>query len=366
MICPPAPPTTFLDNLLSSSEAGMPVGGQQLAAQTRSYVYDSLSRLTSAATPESGTVSYFYTTAGGSACSADPSLVCRRTDARSVTSTYSYDGLNRLTGISYSDGTPAAAYAYGASAASNNNGRLLTAGAGSFYTETYSYDAIGRVTQVSKVMDGNTYNIGYGYNNANEMTSITYPSGRAITQGYDGVGRLTQMLSAGSPPYLTIASADYTAAGQVKHLLYGNGVAGDLSYNDHLQVATLRYSKPSSPDLLNLSYDYTTPAVTGNNGQIQKVHYYTAPGTEDATKTQTYEYDAWLRIKKAYTTDLVALGTWRLEWDYDRFGNRRNQTLTGGNTSITQPQLSISETTNRITDAGYAYDAAGNMTNDSL
>ena len=71
-------------------------------------------------------------------------------------------------------------------------------------------------------------------------------------------------------------------------------------------------------------------------------------------------------IKKAYTTDLVALGTWRLEWDYDRFGNRRNQTLTGGNTSITQPQLNISETTNRITDAGYAYDAAGNLTNDSL
>jgi RHS repeat-associated protein len=83
-------------------------------------------------------------------------------------------------------------------------------------------------------------------------------------------------------------------------------------------------------------------------------------------RTQKFEYDAWGRLKKGYTWDLSQQGTWRLEWEYDRFGNRRTQALTGGQASITQPQLEISETTNRITTPGYAYDAAGNMTNDSL
>ena len=114
--------------------------------------------------------------------------------------------------------------------------------------------------------------------------------------------------------------------------------------------------------MLNLGYNYGAQ----NNGQIRKVTYYTSPGVEDTTRAQNYEYDAWSRLKKAYTTDLVQQGTWRLEWDYDRFGNRRNQTLTGGAASITQPQLNISETTNRITDAGFAYDASGNLTNDAL
>jgi RHS repeat-associated protein len=220
---------------------------------------------------------------------------------------------------------------------------------------------VGRITQVSKVIGGTTYNLGYSYNNANQLTTLTYPSGRQVAQTYDGVGRLSQIVGL-SGPYINIASTDYNAAGQVKHLLYGNGVQGDLTYNDHLQLSTLRYSKPGSPDLLNLGYDYGT----GNNGQIQAVHYYSAPGVEAPTNSEYFTYDAWLRLKTASTGDLVQPGTWRLQWDYDRFGNRRNQTLTGGSSSAPQPQLNISEVTNRITDAGFAYDAAGNLTNDAL
>ncbi|MCI0423052.1 MAG: hypothetical protein L0312_28155, partial [Acidobacteria bacterium] len=127
------------------------------------------------------------------------------------------------------------------------------------------------------------------------------------------------------------------------------------------QLQSLRYVN-GSQDLLNLAYNYGTQ----NNGQIKDIKHYTAPGVEDLTKSQNYEYDAWGHLRKAYTTDLAQPGTWRLEWAYDRFGNRLQQNLTGGNTSITQPQLAVSATTNRITTAGYAYDAAGNMTNDSL
>ncbi len=113
-----------------------------------------------------------------------------------VITTYGYDPLNRLQQISYNVGTtgvpatPAVTFAYGTNALQNNNGRLLTMtdGAGS---ETYSYDLhLPLITQVQKVISGTTYTMGYAYNLAGESTSVTYPSGRAVQQSYDAIGRL--------------------------------------------------------------------------------------------------------------------------------------------------------------------------------
>src|SRR5438552_17054871 len=103
-------------------------------AQTRTYNYDDLGRVTSTVLPESGTWSYTYNDFGG---------VHTRTDARGVVTGYSYDSLNRLQQISYnvgSTGVPnpqTVSFAYGTSSASNNNGRLtsMTDATGS---ETYS------------------------------------------------------------------------------------------------------------------------------------------------------------------------------------------------------------------------------------
>ena len=81
-------------------------------SQTRTYSYDALGRLTAATTPESGTANFYYTTSGGGLCAGDPSAVCRRTDARGTTTTYTYDALNRLTQKTYSDSTPTALFYY--------------------------------------------------------------------------------------------------------------------------------------------------------------------------------------------------------------------------------------------------------------
>ncbi|MCI0350154.1 MAG: RHS repeat-associated core domain-containing protein [Acidobacteriales bacterium] len=114
-------------------------------------------------------------------------------------------------------------------------------------------------------------------------------------------------------------------------------------------------------------YEYVAPNG-GNNGQISKIRFYTAPGVEDLTKTEVFQYDAWSRLANAQTQDTnpALPNTWALTWQYDRYGNRRTQTLTAGSQSVTQPQLQISTATNRITDATFAYDNAGNLTNDSI
>src|SRR2546425_12667002 len=71
-------------------------------SQSRTYAYDPLSRVTSATVPETGnassshTTNLYYTTSSGGLCSGNPTAVCRRADPKGITTTYTYDALNRL------------------------------------------------------------------------------------------------------------------------------------------------------------------------------------------------------------------------------------------------------------------------------
>lgn len=64
--------------------------------QTRSFVYDSLSRLLSAQNPESGTIQYAYDPNGN---------LASKTDAPLITTGFTYDALNRVTSRNYSNET---------------------------------------------------------------------------------------------------------------------------------------------------------------------------------------------------------------------------------------------------------------------
>lgn len=314
-------------------------------AQTRSYSYDGLDRLASATTPESGQALYTYYDFGG---------VNTRTDARGVVTSYSYDGLNRPIQISYNVGatgvppTATVGFTYGSSPAGNNNGSLIsmTDGTGS---ESYSYDPMGRMTQLAKVINSVNYTIGYHYNSADELDTLTYPSGRVVQRSYDSIGRLSQILNAGVNALNNIT---YNGAGQPLSVGYGNGVQGSFGYNDRLQISSLSYSAGST-SLLNLSYSYGTNA----NGQISGI-----TDARGAAYSTTYSYDPLGRIARAQTNDLGSANTWCLAWSYDRYGNRLSQTGCGGTLSVTQPQLTVSASTNRVN--SYSYDANGNLTND--
>jgi RHS repeat-associated protein len=330
-----------LDNLTNVTQ-----GSQQ-----RNFVYDSLGELTSAATPEAGTVNYSYTPFG---------LLATRTDARNVQAAYQYDTLNRLLGISYllngsawptmpnvctpSGGTPSnVCLAYGTSSASNNNGRVMqmTDPTGN---AAYQYDALGRVTTLSKTVGSTVYPIQYAYDIAGNPKTVTYPSGRALQESFDSLERVTQISSSGTN-YLS--SMAYNSAWRPTGFSYGNGVAATFGYNSRMQLASLAYTKSGST-LFILNYDYTT-GVPGNNGQIQKI-----TDNVDATRTSTIVYDAWLRLKSWTNSQATVTET------YDRYGNRLTQSLPVPST------VAVDVTTNHITTTGYAYDAAGNMTNDSV
>jgi RHS repeat-associated protein len=363
------------DHLVSVSQGAMDhVNGGSLAGQTRSYTYDDLGRLTGATTPESGAVTNYYTDAADNACAGDPSLVCRTANARGIVKTLIYnDPLNRITGVSYSDNTtPSVTYSYDTGGqAAFALGRLTkitedVSTATNPNAQTFTYDNLGRINTVTHTISGTDYRLTYAYNSAGQVTSVTYPSGRVVRPGYDGVGRLAQVADAANPtPYLSVNSADYNGAGEIKKMVLGNGITGLFGYNDHLQLNTIRYYNPAAPtgtaDVLNLSYDYTSTAQPNNNGRIQAIHYFTVPGTEDTTRSESFTYDAWLRLRQAQTLNTTAANTWNLNWTYDRLGNRLSQTGTGTAT-ISQPTFVVDASSNHI--VGYCYDLAGNLTDE--
>jgi len=258
-------------------------------SQTRTYVYDALGRTNSATTPESGTVC--FGSVSGSTCNSDGydsfDNLQKRTDARGVVTSYGYDGLNRLTGISYNVGTtgvpatPGVTLTYGSSAAQFNNGRLITMtdGVGS---ENYTYNNLGQMTQLQKVISGTTYTTNYAYNVASELTQITYPSNRVVQQSVDAIGRLCEIAPSttgcgtASSPFAT--GFGYNAAGQVTGLKYGNAIYASFGFSaDRLQMSCLDYSTTNRSG--NCTHDTTTKfgltysygAAGSNNGQISGI-----------------------------------------------------------------------------------------------
>jgi RHS repeat-associated protein len=210
----------------------------------RSFIYDSLARLLTAANPETGSVAYNYL-ANGAMCAGDPSLPCSKTDARGVTTSYGYDALNRLTSKTYSGVTGAVAatqpstFIYDSStngvAVLNPIGRLVeeyTGPSSAPNTERFilGYDAMGRITQEQQcgaisVCGASPYNFQYMYDLAGDVISSTNgvsSTGIGLTYAYDGAGRLQTLTSSWndathpatlfSPP---ASGAQYSAVGLV-------------------------------------------------------------------------------------------------------------------------------------------------------
>jgi RHS repeat-associated protein len=376
-----------LGNLSGVSQGN--ITGQSGSGQTRSYVYDGLGRMTSSTTPESGTVASYYTALSGGSCGAsDPNFVCRIQDARGEVKNLTYDAFNRMTAVQYTNtsggadpfNTPPVTYQYDAGGAAAFALTRLTkiiegpATPSPVNSHMFTYDNLGRVITDAQSIDQQTYTTQYAYNLASEITSVTYPSNHVAVQTYDAIGRLCSIGVSGSTctsGTRYMSGLTFNSAGEVLGLTMGNGVQGAFTYNDHLQLASLRYFKTGvSPDMLNVTYDYTSAVQQNNNEQIQVMHYYVQPGTEDQTKSVSFSYDQLGRLSSAQTLTVNATPgskTWSLQWTYDRFGNRLTQQMSAGDPTlpVNQPILNVNSATNYITNAGYTYDVAGNMTHDA-
>ena len=357
--------------------------------QTRAFKYDSEGKLLFERIPEqtatindgTGTLwtsKYTYT---------DWGAVATKQDARGVITTYGYDTMHRLISLGYNTVSgvttaPAASYNYDNTVGSATKGLLLSLSVGSGYSETLSYN-VGygnggnggnkvALASVTRVMDGRSYVTSYQSNAANQLTQVTYPSGRVIGLGHDNKGRVT---SVGS----FLSSVTYNAIGQLTGTTLGNAVTESYGYDTNRMQLTsqvVTQSGGSTGGLMNLTYSYQASAgqtgagtTAGNAGQLMSISGTIGGVTESAA----YTYDDLGRLVTSNQTSNTSSAQRRFA--YDRWGNRTGMwdAASGGNQiqSITLQQ-SGGAPTNRIASVtsgstvNYSYDAAGNVTNDGV
>jgi RHS repeat-associated protein len=322
--------------------------------QVRTYTYDGLGELLTSTIPETGynVTSFTYTDFGAVATKINPRVLPGTSTP--ITTTYSYDPLARLSDITYNDGTPEVKFSFGAPGAPNNGGGRLISTSDGTGSKSYQYDPMGRISQVTQIVAGVPYSINYDYNSAGELRRLTYPSGRVVDEKYDPMGRFAEVDNNGSAVY---SATSYNAAGQILGMSYGNGMIGSYGYNPQLQLASIQYGS-SSGAILNLAYGY---GGASDNGQIQTI----TDGVVPARSTQ-YAYDELGRLKIAQTSDQTSTNTWKLEFTYDRYGNRLSQVPVGGTALQPLNEVLVDPNTNHLVAGGQAYDAAGNMTSDGV
>jgi RHS repeat-associated protein len=322
----------------------------QGGSHNRTFVYDSLKRLTSSTNPETGTVTYTY--------DADGNVLTKK-DARSITTTYAYDALNRMTGKTYSNSDPAVAYTYDQSAclglsACYNIGRRtsMTDAAGS---ESWAYDQMGRELAEQRTTNAITKNTAYTYNLDGSLLKLTYPSGRVITYAIDAAARpISALDTADSINYAQ--GGTYAPQGALSALTLGAagsfaGINVSNTYNTRLEPNELKASS-SAGTAMDLSYSFVD-ASSHNNGNVIQI-----TNNKDTTRTQQFTYDSLNRILTAKTTSTTGTNCWGQSFGYDQWAN-----LTSASVSqCTAPMLSVTAgTNNQLTTTGFSYDASGNV-----
>jgi RHS repeat-associated protein len=363
-----------LGNLLRVDQKGS-APGASAQWRTRTFTYDSLSRLLTATNPESGTIYYFYDPNGNLLQKVMPSP--NQTGSAQHTVSYCYDPLNRVNGKAYSwqncqngqlpAGTAVVSYAYdqGANAIGKLSSFTDQAGSGS-----YSYDVLGRIASEQRIINGVTKNLSYSYNLNGSVKTVTYPSGATITYTPDSAGRILSAVdTSNNINYVT--GAKYGPAGPLTDSVYGQstsftGIVNSFSFNSRLQPATMWSSSPVRT-LMYLVYDFHVN--NGDNGNVFGITNY-----RDQTRSQTFTYDTLNRLTSAQNagtdcTQTVIGGKtkyWGNSYGYDAWGNLLTKTQTK---CSPENLILISNAQNRADNGlpagqNYNYDAAGNMTAD--
>ncbi|HEV7747251.1 MAG TPA: DUF4214 domain-containing protein [Pyrinomonadaceae bacterium] len=383
--------------------------------QERFFLYDSLGRLLRAKNPEQTanslisnmtdattnnnqwSTAYVYDNNGN---------LTTRTDARSVTTTYAYDSLNRVKTVRYSDGTKDIDRHF--DGAVNGKGRFWYANwdpNGNTRFDTMmaidQYDAVGRPLNCRQHFYTNgvasaPFNVTRIYDKVGHVTNQTYPSGHTASFGYDIAARINSDVgNLGDGVARTYSTAiTYSQFGGLEQEQYGTQTSlyHKLHYNVRGQVYDIRLSTvPWSGDqgnwnrgaLLNwydstTGFQYQNPnSALDNNGNATRQEIF-IPNDDQISgyswMRQNYSYDSLNRLTSISELQNGTTASFTQIYEYDRWGNRTvNPSSSISNTQFDQADA---QNTNRLyapgdtaiptmTQRRIQYDNAGNQVYDS-
>ena len=263
-------PATFSTPPSSACDLG--VSGSFGPDRIRRFEYDTESRTTKVTsgylTSAQGVdIETIYTVNG---------QVWKRLDGNGNTTTYIYDGHDRLDRVDFEDNT----------------------------YELFGYDANGNKTSWRK-RDGNTF--GYQYDALNQLRSTIVPGESNIQYFYDGLGRPTEV-NRGSN---NLTEYDYDSRGYLNRSeTNGNEVT-------YINDAAGRVTSMTYPQGQIVSYDYD------DSNAVTDVDVSQSPGT---LSVADYEYDNMGRV-----TDVFLGDGGSTTYQYDAIGRLDTHTLTDFN-----------------------------------
>jgi RHS repeat-associated protein len=353
-----------------------------VAAQTQ-FQYDALGRLTQVLDPSGLPTIYTYNGFGEvlTLQSQDTGLTTStydeagnpmtRTDARSITETYSYDLLNRLTGVSYPDSSRNVVFEYDLASAECANGERYGKGRLTFMSDAsgntaYCYDRYGNLSRKLQLTQGRTYVLRYLNTDprgrlpgqdyllqnpppGNQFIGLIHPDGSSVRIMRDAQSRPTELkvtLATGQTKTL-LSGATYYPFGPVSRWTYGNGRILRRSLNQNYQPGFVEDTAAGG-----ISEGYSFDAA-GNLESLRK-----ADQLDPARRT--YRYDGLNRLTEVRDGVNAPNDAVLQAYAYDKTGNRTSKMDAGVATAYT-----YGPARHRLTQIGQQsrlYDNAGNTT----
>ena len=302
------------------------------------YTINALGDLTKQTSSDTGVTTYTTDSAGN-----------RKTqlDARGITATYSYDALNRLTGIGYPTASQNVSYSYDTVPAACPAGEQAHKGRLSSMTDAsgstvYCYDRFGQRVRKVQITHGHTFTVRYLYTAGGRLRETIYPDGAKVDYVRNALGQITEagLTNAGGTRQVIVKAITYAPFGPATGWTLGNGRVLTRTHNLNYQPQSIRDAAAGG---LDLAFQYD---AVGNLALFK-----TAAGINQAQ----YGYDALNRLTHAKDGPT---GTPIETYGYDKTGNRTSLLKAGVTTPYTYPA-----TSHRLGSMGstvHTYDPAGN------
>ncbi len=361
-------------------------GGDQL---TVTYGYDTEDQLVSVARPGLGTETIHRFGEAG-----DPELV-ELPHGDFVR--YSYDDRDDATPNSNTGRITQYEVLTGGTLSTVNGETVLTGGT-ALESFSYTYAADGQIKAITNDLDSSATTYHYEYERpasenrpgTTRLARVDLPNGTAVAYFYDGMGRVTDVISYTDPAdttgYTTSYEYDsagriskvfdpdnpkgqpgsvpttytYDLAGRLSERLLPNGVRTRWVFDVRDRVALLEHYDTSTSQVMeSFTYWYTADGSVDPSTTVEPRRITRADGSY-----VSYDYDGSLRLTRELHVDDQGLTVRTIEYSYDGAGNRTGRVVDGvretyGNDSSSAYLLS-SVTGASGTDT-FGYDAGGRL-----
>ena len=221
------------------------------------------------------------------------------------------------------------------------------------YTSTrygfrYEYDLNNNLSKLVHEIAGTTWETVYTYDNDNRSKTVTFASGKILTNTYDGMGRVTQKrlgLSSNYDTTLTyVAGANSSKTALLSTYQNGSDTAYAYAYDDNGNITSITrgstsvtYQYNGANELIRENNQFTNQTVTytydtWGNITEKKIYAYTTatnPGTPTQTIPYSYTNSTWGDQMTQYNGQTIS---------YDSMGNPtsyRGKTLTWNGKELT-------------------------------